>query len=79
MDAEKLNTELASLMARIISLDEKAFSIDDTLESLGGDSLDAVEFIMAIEDQFEIEIPDKDMNKIQTIRQMSEYLQKILP
>lgn len=37
MDAEKLNTELASLMARIISLDEKAFSIDDTLESLGGD------------------------------------------
>lgn len=78
MDIEELNTKLVSLMARIIGLDEKAFSIDDTLESLGGDSLDAIEFVMAIEDNFEIEIPDNDVNKIQTIRQMSEYLQKRL-
>ena len=43
-------------------------------EDLGADSLDLVEMIMELEDQFGIKIPDEDAQRIQTVGQAVEYV-----
>ena len=48
---------------------------DTTWESLGGDSLDQVELIMAVEDEFGIEIPDEEMAKLHSAAQFIAYVQ----
>ena len=58
-----------------VSTDE--LSMDTSLvNDLEADSLEAVEIIMAIENEFDIEIPDEDAEKFLTIRDMVEYLEK---
>ena len=47
---------------------EKSF-VDD----LGADSLDTVELVMALEDEFEMEIPDEQAEKITTVQQAIDY------
>jgi acyl carrier protein len=47
---------------------EKAFVAD-----LGADSLDTVELVMALEDEFGIEIPDEDAEKINTVQNAIDY------
>jgi acyl carrier protein len=46
------------------------------VEDLGADSLDVVEMIMALEEKFEIEIPDSDAEKIQTVKDVVDYIEK---
>lgn len=53
-----------------VTLDAK-FSTD-----LGADSLDTVELVMAIEEEFSIEIPDEDAEKIADLTQAVEYIEK---
>jgi len=48
------------------------------IEDLGADSLDTVELVMALEEEFGIEIPDEDAEKIQTVGDAIEYIQKHL-
>ena len=50
---------------------ENAKFIDD----LGADSLDTVELIMQFEEEFEIEIPDEDAEKILSVKQALEYIE----
>ena len=50
---------------------ENAKFIDD----LGADSLDTVELIMQFEEEFEIEIPDKDAEKILSVKQALDYIE----
>lgn len=44
-------------------------------EDLGADSLDCVEFTMAVEEEFEIEIPDEDAEKLLTVQQVIDYVE----
>ena len=44
------------------------------IEDLGADSLDIVELIMALEEHYEIEIPDEDAEKIQTVENVVSYI-----
>ena len=44
------------------------------VDDLGADSLDTVELVMAFEDAFEIDIPDEDAEKIQTVKDATEYI-----
>ncbi len=46
------------------------------LDDLGADSLDIVEFVMAMEEEFDIEIPDDDAEKIQTIGDAFAYIKE---
>lgn len=46
------------------------------IDDLGADSLDQVELVMALEEEFEIEIPDEDAEKMTTVRDAVEYLRK---
>ena len=43
---------------------------------LGADSLDTVELVMAIEEEFSIEIPDEDAEKISTLNQAIEFIER---
>ncbi|NLK69632.1 MAG: acyl carrier protein [Clostridiaceae bacterium] len=44
------------------------------IEDLGADSLDIVELIMALEEEFDLEIPDKEAEKIATVGDAVEYI-----
>ena len=44
-------------------------------EDLGADSLDVVELLMSIEDAFEVEIPDEEIENMKTIGDVVEYIQ----
>ena len=44
------------------------------VEDLGADSLDTVELVMALEEEFETEIPDEDAEKITTVREAIDYI-----
>jgi len=44
------------------------------VDDLGADSLDTVELVMALEEEFETEIPDEDAEKITTVKQATDYI-----
>ena len=46
------------------------------VDDLGADSLDVVELVMALEEKFEIEIPDEDAEKIKTVKDVVDYIDK---
>ena len=46
------------------------------VDDLGADSLDVVELVMALEEKFEIEIPDEEAEKIQTVGDVVGYIEK---
>ena len=48
------------------------------VDDLGADSLDTVELVMALEEEFECEIPDDEAEKITTIQQAVDYIEKNL-
>ena len=45
------------------------------VDDLGADSLDVVELVMALEEEFEIEIPDEDAEKLQTVQNVVDYVE----
>ena len=65
--AEKLSVDLAEVVP-------EASFVDD----LGADSLDTVELVMALEEEFETEIPDEDAEKITTVKQAVDYINEHL-
>ena len=48
----------------------------DIADDLGADSLDVVEMLMAIEDEFDIEIPDDRVESLKTVGQVVDYIQE---
>ncbi|MFH0778973.1 MAG: acyl carrier protein [Candidatus Eisenbacteria bacterium] len=46
------------------------------IDDLGADSLDTVELVMALEEEFDIEIPDEDAEKLRTVQDALDYLKK---
>ncbi len=46
------------------------------VDDLGADSLDTVELVMALEEEFDLEIPDEDAEKITTVGEAIEYIQR---
>ena len=48
------------------------------VDDLGADSLDQVELIMAMEEEFDISIPDEDAEKIGTVRDAIDYIKKAI-
>lgn len=48
-------------------------------EDLGADSLDTVELVMALEEEFEVEIPDEDAEKITNVKQAMDYVRAHVP
>jgi acyl carrier protein len=80
MATEDINRRVRDLIAESLGVNASevvpgASFIDD----LGADSLDIVELVMAMEKEFEIEIPDEDAEKITTVQDAADYIQSHLP
>ncbi len=54
--------------------DEEVTSAASFVDDLGADSLDTVELVMALEEEFECEIPDEEAEKITTVQQAIDYV-----
>ncbi|MGH4138094.1 acyl carrier protein [Clostridium sp.] len=68
---EKIRATIASQL----SIDEDEIKMESSfMNNLGADSLDIVELIMALEEEYEIEIPDEDVEKIVTVADVVEYI-----
>lgn len=53
---------------------EKVKSEASFIDDLGADSLDIVELVMAMEEEFDLEIPDEDAEKLKTVNDVQSYL-----
>ena len=69
---EKIQAMLAEALNLTI---EKVTPDAKIVDDLGADSLDVVELLMTIEDEFSIEIPDEEIENIRTIGELTEYIQ----
>ncbi len=66
---------LIEIIAKQLGVDAENVTSDASfMEDLGADSLDTVELVMALEEEFDIEIPDSDAEKIQTVQDALNYL-----
>jgi acyl carrier protein len=54
--------------------EDEVSSESSFVDDLGADSLDTVELVMALEEEFETEIPDEDAEKITTVQQAVDYI-----
>lgn len=54
--------------------DEEVTAAASFVDDLGADSLDTVELVMALEEEFECEIPDEEAEKIGTVKQAIDYV-----
>ncbi len=71
MEFEKIR----EIIAEQLGIDENAVSLDTAfVDDLGADSLDLVELIMALEEAFDMEIPDTEAEKIVTVKDAVDYI-----
>ncbi len=69
--------KIKKLLADQLDVDEDDMTMETNIaKDLGADSLDVVELLMSIEDEFEVEIPDEEIENIRTIGELTEYIQK---
>ncbi|WP_341818046.1 acyl carrier protein [Wolbachia endosymbiont (group A) of Andrena fulva] len=71
---EDIEEKVKKIILEHISKDLEKFNSSSKLSEHGTDSLDAVEIIMAAEEEFGIEIPDEDAQKMETMEQIVEYI-----
>ena len=71
--------KVRDIIVEQLSVDESMVTLDTNLmKDLEADSLDAVEIIMAIEEEFDIEIPDEEAEKFQLVGDLVKYVDEII-
>ena len=74
-----MKEQLRTLLSATTGLPDSSITDDASLtKDLGLDSLDTVDLILRMEDHFQVNIPDEDYHKLQTVRQINDYLQEKL-
>lgn len=67
---------IEKIIAETIPCDQKMIKDKSRfVEDLGADSLNIVEIVMAIEEEFEIEIPDEEAENLHTVGQVKQYIE----
>jgi acyl carrier protein len=70
-------TKIKEVIARELEVDVKQLTSEAKfIEDLGADSLDIVELVMALEEEFGIDIPDEDADKLKTVGDAMNYLKQ---
>jgi len=69
---------IKEIIVRQLEVDGSQLNEDASITDLGADSLDTVELVMAIEEEFDIEISDADANNIITIKEIVDFVEKQL-
>src|SRR3546814_19952888 len=72
---ESIEQRVKKIVAEQLGVNEAEIKNESSfLDDLGADSLDMVELVMALEDEFETEIPDEEAEKITTVQQAVDYI-----
>lgn len=75
MKTEQIFEKVRTIIVEQLGVEEETVKPDsEFLDDLGADSLDIVEFIMALEEEYGLEIPDEDVEKIVTVNDIVEYI-----
>lgn len=70
--------KIRDVLAQQFEIDPETISMDTNLiDDLGADSLDIVELIMSVEDEFGIAIPDENAANLVTVAKIVDYLEKL--
>jgi acyl carrier protein len=72
---ENIEQRVKKIVAEQLGVSEAEVKNESSfVDDLGADSLDTVELVMALEEEFECEIPDEDAEKITTVQQAIDYV-----
>ena len=77
MSSEEIFDKVKSIIVEQLGVADTAVTMEASfIDDLGADSLDIVELIMALEEEFDMEIPDADAEKIVTVNDVVEYIKE---
>lgn len=75
--AENVEAKVKEIIVNELGVEPEKVTEDASfVEDLGADSLDTVELVMAFEEAFDVEIPDEDAEKLQTVGDAMRYLKE---
>ena len=75
MSSEEVFEKVKEIIVEQLGVVENAVNMEASfIDDLGADSLDIVELIMALEEEFDLEIPDSDAEKVVTVGDVVDYL-----
>lgn len=68
--------KIQAILADQFDVDEDKISLDTNIQDdLGADSLDVFDLLMSLEEEFSIEIPDEDIEKLKTVNTLVNYIE----
>ncbi|MDF2964785.1 MAG: acyl carrier protein [Rickettsiaceae bacterium] len=77
MSSVEIESTIKKLIAKTLRVDESKINLESNfVDDLGADSLDQVELMMAIEAEFDCDIPDEDAGKITTVADAVKYIEQ---
>ena len=77
MSSEEVFEKVKEIIVEQLGVTEGAVTLEASfIDDLGADSLDIVELIMALEEEFDIEIPDADAEKVVTVGDVVDYIKE---
>lgn len=69
--------KVKAILGEQFDVEEDSITLDTSVvDDLGADSLDVVDLLMSIEDEFEIEIPDTEIDNIKTVGELVKYIEE---
>ena len=75
MNPDAILEKVKEVIIEQLGVEDESIKMDTSfIDDLGADSLDIVELIMALEEEFDMEIPDADAEKIVTVNDVVEYI-----
>ena len=75
MSSEEVLEKVKGIIVEQLGVSESAVTMEASfIDDLGADSLDIVELVMALEEEFDMEIPDEDAEKIVTVSDVVDYI-----
>lgn len=78
MQREDITRKLTTILVEILGCKTEDVTDEATLDDLGADSLDKVEIVMAVVEEFAIDIDDDEAEKITTVGEIIEHIEKAI-
>jgi acyl carrier protein len=77
MNTEEVFEKVKNIIVEQLGVQDTAVTMEASfIDDLGADSLDIVELVMALEEEFDIEIPDSDAEKVVSVSDVVEYIKE---
>jgi acyl carrier protein len=76
--SDDLIQRVLKVIATSKRLPPETVTIDSDFQQLGIDSMDAVEILFALENEFDVNIPDEEVRQVRNVRQMCEGIEKLV-